>query len=925
MVTKPTTDSLVPPPLSRAAKNPPYPTSPNEGRKNEQDVHDDREDSGSDWDKDSNDEEEDLISPSSKTTKGSSSAHHTQPGHHEALPEMLRVGHPSSDPRTAVGLEGVQDPLPDVLRVGSKSPSHSPMPSAVADQQPSQVSTNSTGSIGRKFSINNPYLRKQSTGEEVETIGSNTSDSNIPTAPSYPPPPPPITSQPNFTPVSQPSGTSLSDQDATQPQALLDGFPEMRQTPIEQQPPTIMSQVQNQHTGFSPIIQSNPWENEITAEEKWSDSSTSIPLSNETADKSTQGEQTPEAVPDFPPRNVWKNTDPSQNSSHIQSTEDIPPPQPPRPNADVTHQSTASRAGTESQTIRAQGQRNEHYSIKHINWFDEMSSTNPRRSPIILQNANGPCPLLALVNALVLSTPPGVDTDLIETLRVREQVSLGLLLDAVFEELMSGRRGDAAQELPDVGDLYSFLVTLHTGMNVNPCFASESGESSKKTGPTGPGSFEETREMRLYGTFAVPLLHGWLPDASSSAYYALQRSAPTYEDAQNVQFREEELEDKLRVSALTLEEQQIFEDVICIKEFLDAWPTQLTDFGLQVIYEHIKPGHFAILFRNDHFSTLYKEPRSGRLMTLVTDAGYSSHDEIVWESLADVSGSQSEFFSGDFRPVGNVQDQNSPTTTRRITTKSKEQHMRSFFDGDDEDDRWQTIPPRHGESSSAAPSGVASKQETGVVTAASTSNNEPSSSSAAHNEQEDHDLALALQLQEEEEDAHRRSQAARRREDDLSRRYISRDSPTPTIPGRDIRPEVPPRRSARVGNNNNAPPTRRPQTEGEDAPPPYEQAATDRPYVPGASPNPNASGRQRRQSAYGQQLATNSLGQGSSPVASGQTTTGVAPASPINPRRRGPVPVDQAPTSSGERPLPVRRTDGKGVGYLPPGEKCVVM
>ena len=39
-------------------------------------------------------------------------------------------------------------------------------------------------------------------------------------------------------------------------------------------------------------------------------------------------------------------------------------------------------------------------------------------------------------------------------------------------------------------------------------------------------------------------------------------------------------------------------------------------------------------------------------MALVTDAGYSSHEEIVWESLVDVNGRDGELFSGDFRPVG---------------------------------------------------------------------------------------------------------------------------------------------------------------------------------------------------------------------------------------------------------------------------------
>lgn len=44
---------------------------------------------------------------------------------------------------------------------------------------------------------------------------------------------------------------------------------------------------------------------------------------------------------------------------------------------------------------------------------------------LAVQNADGPCPLLALVNALVLSTPADYAKILVETLRAREQVSLG--------------------------------------------------------------------------------------------------------------------------------------------------------------------------------------------------------------------------------------------------------------------------------------------------------------------------------------------------------------------------------------------------------------------------------------------------------------------------------------------------------------------
>ncbi|KAK8171426.1 hypothetical protein BKA80DRAFT_195480, partial [Phyllosticta citrichinensis] len=311
--------------------------------------------------------------------------------------------------------------------------------------------------------------------------------------------------------------------------------------------------------------------------------------------------------------------------------DDIPPPKPARPQeASPTAETPASQQSR---------QRREHYSIRHVRWLD--SRTNKlRHAPVLTQNANGPCPLLALVNALILNAPEGRQTPLMETLENRETVSLGLLLDAVFEELMSGPNSAAAQSLPDVGDLYAFLLALHTGMNVNPRFVAPDSSAA--------GDFEQTREMRLYSTFGVPLIHGWLPPRDSRAYAAFDRRAKTYEDAQNVQFHKEELDVKLTSTGLSAEEQALYEDLLTMEDFFRNYSTQLTDHGLEVMRRTLKSGQIAILFRNDHFSTVYKHPKTERILSLVTDAGYASHEEIVWESLVDVKGQGSELFSGDF-------------------------------------------------------------------------------------------------------------------------------------------------------------------------------------------------------------------------------------------------------------------------------------
>ncbi|KAI9883243.1 MAG: RuvB-like protein 2 [Watsoniomyces obsoletus] len=426
-------------------------------------------------------------------------------------------------------------------------------------------------------------------------------------------------------------------------------------------------------------------------------------------------------------------------------------------------------------------QKSETYQIKHINWSDGRSAVT-RQSPILVQNANGPCPLLALVNALSLSTPPGSQSALVETLCVREQISLGLLLDAVLEELITSRAGAAAPDLPDVSDLYQFLRTLHTGMNVNPRFvpapltapnvtdapaeSTPEGWPTSATTPT-PGSFEDTQGVQLYGTFSIPFVHGWLPSKDHPAFAALQRSAQTYEDAQNLLFREEELEEKLRHDGLNTEEQLQLQDVVIIKYFLGQSATQLTQYGLEALSRSLPPGSLCILFRNDHFSTIYVHPSSRQLLQLVTDMGYSQHAEIIWESLVDVTGEGSEFFAGDFRVVSHASESSR-------SPPRQQQRVRSLID---EAQGWTGVGDgrknkQGGRAQHRGPGVKTGGREEGIGSIGErldTSVGESSSSTAVTTtqspttEQEDHDLALALQLQEEEEDQHRRELAAARR------------------------------------------------------------------------------------------------------------------------------------------------------------------
>lgn len=113
-----------------------------------------------------------------------------------------------------------------------------------------------------------------------------------------------------------------------------------------------------------------------------------------------------------------------------------------------------------------------------------------------------------------------------------------------------------------------------------------------------PGTFQNTDDIRLYGTFGVPLVHGWVASPASEADGALKRVAQYYEDVQLLPFRKQELEDRVfRGETLTWDEEQAMKDIHAIERFTEIEnATQLSPFGLDHLTEKMHPGTFSILF-----------------------------------------------------------------------------------------------------------------------------------------------------------------------------------------------------------------------------------------------------------------------------------------------------------------------------------------
>lgn len=267
----------------------------------------------------------------------------------------------------------------------------------------------------------------------------------------------------------------------------------------------------------------------------------------------------------------------------------------------------------------------------------------------------------------------------------------------------------------------------------------------------------------------------------------MTRIAQCHEDIQLLPFRKQELEDRiLRGEFLTAEEEQNMADIQAIQNFVDIEnATQLSPFGLTQLSTRLAPGSVSILFRNDHFSTLYKHPQSHQLFTLVTDAGYANHAEVVWESLVDVTGFNSEFLAGDFRAVS------------------------------------------HGPTGSTGPTSLAGPRTSSTAAAGVASNNEATQAPLSAQEQSDADYAYALSLQFQEEEHRERTESQENGHTgagDATGRG-NRNSVPVRLTGPTPQMDNPPTRTSSTGLGARPPPGNLNTDDPNAPPPPYEQAA----------------------------------------------------------------------------------------------------
>ncbi|KAK6935303.1 MINDY deubiquitinase domain [Dillenia turbinata] len=122
-----------------------------------------------------------------------------------------------------------------------------------------------------------------------------------------------------------------------------------------------------------------------------------------------------------------------------------------------------------------------------------------RTTPIVLQNDNGPCPLLAICNVLSLKNNLNLNPDAAE---VSQEKLLSLVAERLIDSNSNVNNKDAGfveNQQQNIADAIDLLPRLATGIDVNIKFRRID-------------DFEFTPECAIFDLLDIPLYHGWIVD-----------------------------------------------------------------------------------------------------------------------------------------------------------------------------------------------------------------------------------------------------------------------------------------------------------------------------------------------------------------------------------------------------------------------------
>ncbi|NXU02938.1 MINY1 hydrolase, partial [Buphagus erythrorhynchus] len=278
------------------------------------------------------------------------------------------------------------------------------------------------------------------------------------------------------------------------------------------------------------------------------------------------------------------------------------------------------------------------YCVKWITWKGE-------RTPVVTQSENGPCPLLAIINILLLQwKASGVKLP-----PQKEVITAEELMAHLGNCILATQPRDTSEGLQlnfqqNINDTMTVLPKLSTGLDVNVRF-------------TGVSDFEYTPECIVFDLLNIPLYHGWLVDPQSP------------EQVQAVgKLSYNQLVEKI-ITCKQASDSSLVSEGLVAEQFLEATASQLTFHGLCELTARAREGELGVFFRNNHFSTMIKH--KGHLYLLVTDQGFLHEEGVVWESLHSVDG-DSCFCDTEFH-LSHAPGKDGATTDPRLQQRQVDQ------------------------------------------------------------------------------------------------------------------------------------------------------------------------------------------------------------------------------------------------------------
>jgi len=307
---------------------------------------------------------------------------------------------------------------------------------------------------------------------------------------------------------------------------------------------------------------------------------------------------------------------------------------------------------------------------------------------VLLQNENGPCPLLAIANCLILTNRISFPD--------QRFVGLSSLVYKIAEVALTGTglKSEVHDDMYDV-QLDSVLETipkLKGGLDLNVKF-------------TAVNAMEFTSELCVFDALGIDVLHGWLLDPqdlvtrdtiesmsinqlfnelvkcdiahAAERMFDIKRIADEIlEDViDKIRFGDSEraAEDtaKTAPSEQYLNERKTNSDILrrgeIIKAFIDQSKTHMSHHGLCQLHADMKERQMAVLYRNAHFTTIFKF--EGMLYTLVSDEGYRLEKSVVWERLENING-DTEYVDDLFCQLKTSNESTSPPFEQHLTNRN---------------------------------------------------------------------------------------------------------------------------------------------------------------------------------------------------------------------------------------------------------------